>query len=160
MLTVGTVTFSLDAVTGVPTFGGSGLARELAEADAISKGLTAAIPTEASSGDGGYARSLLATDAEKTKFDLEQAEGIRKRRESALMSRQFVLEDVCRQSRVYATAILTHIVNNAQVTLSGVAARVTSQSLGRTPNPNDVNTPIQAPSAPVDVPLTGTGSVQ
>jgi hypothetical protein len=32
-------------------------------------------------------------------------------------------------------------------------AHVTSQSLGLTPNPNDPNTAIQAPSSPVDIPL-------
>ena len=36
---------------------------------------------------------------------------------------------------------------------SAAVARVSSQSLGRTPDPNDPNQPIQAPASPVDLPI-------
>jgi hypothetical protein len=59
------------------------------------------------------------------------------------------------------SGIVSYIQGNAVVDFSVSGnAHVTSQSLGRTPSPNNANTAIQAPSSPVDVPLTGTGSVQ
>jgi len=51
-----------------------------------------------------------------------------------------------------ATAIVTYFKNNAE--LSGNAT-VSTQSVGRTPDPNDANTAIQAPASPVTIPVTG-----
>lgn len=59
----------------------------------------------------------------------------------------------------FAGPIVAHIVANAVVHAGTLAAHVTSESLGRTPSPNNPNTAIQAPSAAVDVPLTGAGTV-
>lgn len=59
-----------------------------------------------------------------------------------------------------ATGLVPYVTSNASVVVAGtVTAHVTSESLGRTPNPNNPNTAIVAPSAPVDIPLTGIGSI-
>jgi hypothetical protein len=52
-----------------------------------------------------------------------------------------------------AEAVVAYITANAAV--SGTA-QVTSQSLGRAPNPNNAGAAIQAPASPVSVPVTGT----
>lgn len=55
--------------------------------------------------------------------------------------------------------MVTYIVGNAEVAPNSLAAHVTSQSLGRTPSPNNANVAIQAPTSPVDIPLTGAGAI-
>lgn len=52
-----------------------------------------------------------------------------------------------------ARAIINYLVANAE--LSG-NAQVTTQVLGKTPNPLAADTAIQPPASPVDIPLTGT----
>jgi hypothetical protein len=49
-------------------------------------------------------------------------------------------------SNAIAIAVVAHITANAK-------AHVTTEILGRTPNPNNPNTNILAPAAPVDVPI-------
>jgi|WetSurMetagenome_2_1015567.scaffolds.fasta_scaffold641249_2 hypothetical protein len=51
-----------------------------------------------------------------------------------------------------AGAIIDYFKNNAE--LSGNAT-VSTQSVGRTPDPNIANTAIQAPSSPVTIPISG-----
>lgn len=58
------------------------------------------------------------------------------------------------QCGVMATAIVTHITTNAEISLSGVTAHVTTESLGEVES-----VPIDPPAAPVDIPLTGTGTI-
>lgn len=55
--------------------------------------------------------------------------------------------------------MVTYIVGNAVVTPNSLAAHVTTESLGRTPSPNNANVAIQSPTAPVDIPLTGAGAI-
>jgi hypothetical protein len=57
-----------------------------------------------------------------------------------------------------APAIVDYIHANAVVDLAAVVATVSSQQVGRTPNPNNANTAIQAPSSPVALPVTNGGT--
>jgi len=58
------------------------------------------------------------------------------------------------QCEAMATAIIDHITTNAEISLSGVTAHVTTESLGEVES-----TPIDPPAAPVDIPLSGTGTI-
>lgn len=58
-------------------------------------------------------------------------------------------------------AFVTYITSNAVINVAGfVTAHVTSQRLGKTPNPNDPATAIDPPASAVDIPLAGTGHIQ
>lgn len=56
------------------------------------------------------------------------------------------LEEAARLATAWAGAIVAHITANGHAVVNGV-------SLGRTPNPNDPDTPIAAPAAPVELPI-------
>ena len=56
-------------------------------------------------------------------------------------------------------ALVPYITANAVINPGTLKAHVTTESLGNTPNPNNPATPIDPPASPVDVPLTGTGTV-
>lgn len=55
--------------------------------------------------------------------------------------------------------MVTYIVANAQVIPDTLKAHVSTESLGRTPNPNNAATAIDHPTSPVDIPLTGAGAI-
>ncbi len=58
-------------------------------------------------------------------------------------------------------SLIPYIVANAVVSTGTLAAHVTIQQLGRTPSPVDPSgdEPILSPVLPVDIPLTGAGSL-
>ena len=62
-------------------------------------------------------------------------------------ARLAVLREHGRMATAIAAGVVTHLAAHA-------TAHVTTQVLGRTPNPNNADTAIQAPSAPVDIPIT------
>lgn len=61
-----------------------------------------------------------------------------------------------RDATVVASAIITYLTANSVVSLSGAHAHVTSQQLGKT---TTAGNPIDAPASPVDVPITGGGTL-
>lgn len=58
------------------------------------------------------------------------------------------------RARALAKGIVEYIQANAEVDLASAYAAVTTESLGRTPDPLLADTPIEPPSSPVHVPLT------
>ncbi len=68
-------------------------------------------------------------------------------------------QNVAGFSNALGDAIVTYVTANAEVSAGTFAAHVTSESLGKTPNPVLADTPIVAPDVPVDVPLSGTGTI-
>jgi hypothetical protein len=124
-MTAGTVT-----VADNETVSGAGLARALYDADAATMTLMTLPTLGATTAPYSAARPVAQSD-----IDLVQT------------GRLLTLRDVARRANAYASAIVTYLQANAK-------AHVTNQSLGRTPNPNDPDTAIAAPSAPVDIPIT------
>lgn len=59
---------------------------------------------------------------------------------------QLMREDAARRATAYASALVAYIQANA-------VARVTTESLGRTPDPNNADTAIQPPLATVNIPI-------
>lgn len=122
-MTAGSVTVNDDE-----SHAGTGLALEIYLADKATLTLPA-VPTV------GLIVSPYSTDrpSNSTDVDLVKAQRVAALREAA------------RRATAYAVTV-TYIQNNG-------VARVTSESLGRTPDPNSANTPIQAPSSPVNIPI-------
>lgn len=61
-------------------------------------------------------------------------------------ARVTLLRDAARRANAYGGAIVAHVATNA-------AARVSSESLGRTPDPLAADTPIEPPTSPVLLPI-------
>ncbi|WP_438029028.1 hypothetical protein [Sorangium sp. So ce233] len=123
-MTAGTVTVASDG-----TASGGDLARALYDADVATMTLPD-LPVVGSTA----APYTAARPATQDDVDLAQAGRLR------------ALQEAARRANAYASALVTYLKANAR-------ARVTSESLGRTPSPNDPNTGIQPPVSPVDIPL-------
>jgi hypothetical protein len=61
-------------------------------------------------------------------------------------ARLATLQEASRLATAWAGAIVAHITANGHAVVSGV-------SVGRTPDPNDPDTPIAAPASPVELPI-------
>ncbi len=123
-MTAGTVTVNPDG-----TASGGDLARALYDADVA----TMALPSPPVVGSTA-APYTAARPATQTDVDLVQAGRLR------------ALQEAARRANAYASALVTYLKGNAR-------ARVTTESLGRTPNPNDANAAIQPPATSVDIPI-------
>lgn len=112
---------------------GTGLARDLYDADAASMVAAGMLPTVPTLGSTAapYTAEQPVTSAEVGAF---RAARVR------------LLQEAARRATAYASALVSYIQANAK-------ARVTSQSLGRTPDPNDPDAPIEPPTSPVDLPI-------
>lgn len=78
---------------------------------------------------------------------------------NAQAGRLTALRGVAAQANGIATGLVPYVTANAEVHVGSMAAHVTNESLGRTPNPNAADRAIEPPSYPVDIPLAGTGTV-
>lgn len=140
-LAAGTVLISVSDVGNI-SYVGSGLALALAQAEIAAK-VMPTVPTIGQT-SSPYAVSFPASQTDVT---------------AAVTIIEAIADDVQRRANAYAMALIAYFVANAVVNAGTLQANVTSQSLGRTPNPNNANTPIVAPSSPVTVPLTGAGTI-
>lgn len=132
-LAAGTVTVTAHATTGAPVYVGSGLSLALAQGyldGLIADGVLPALPAL------GSTSAPFSADRPAEQADID----------AAIAARGTLYATEARRARLYAAALVTHITANAK-------ARVTSESLGRTPDPNNANTAIQAPAAPVEIPI-------
>lgn len=108
---------------------GTGYARALYDADVA----TMTLPT---------LPMLGATDPPYTTLRPVSADDI----DLVRAGRVRALQEAARRANAYASATVTYFTANAK-------ARVTSQSLGRTPNPNNPDVAIQPPLSTVDLPI-------
>lgn len=92
-----------------------------------------------------------------------QTEGISQQERTTLeaqrdSSRLALLRSWADEANVLGPAIVDYLKANATVSIASVKATVsTSTSVGRTPNPNNGDVPIEPPTIAVDLPVTGTG---
>lgn len=132
------------AVTDDETVSGGGLARAIYNKKATSGAATLAAISDA------YASSL-ATEG----LSQQERESLVAQRDSSRLS---LLRSWAAEANDLGAAIVDYLKDNATVSLATVKATVgTSTSVGRTPNPNNGDVPIEPPSAAVDLPVTGAG---
>jgi len=136
-LTAGTVTITANATTGAPSYAGSGLA--LAIAQAYVNAFVALTPVQ-----GGFP-SMPTNGQTTTPFSAARPATLDDLAVAVAARQRFYTAEALRAT-AYATAVVSEITTNGR-------ARVTTEILGRTPNPNNPDTNIQAPAAPVDIPI-------
>lgn len=139
------------------TVTGDGLARAWFDAFVASFASTLPpVPTHDEARDGLRAERKQAADrnpsttpyVEPTEADITaRIQGAKTRRLQALRGWTSL-------PNLLAPPTVAYIQANAVVDLAAVVATVSSQQVGRTPNPNNANTAIQAPSSPVTLPVT------
>ena len=56
-------------------------------------------------------------------------------------------------------SVITYLLSNAVVNIGTMTVEVTSQKLGRVPSPNTTGTDIDPPFSPVNIPITGSGTL-
>lgn len=128
MMIAGSVTVASDE-----THTGTGLALARYEADKasmVAAGMLPSLPLLAAT----TAPYSTARPVEQTDIDLTKA------------GRLAVLREAARRATASAAADVAYLQANA-------SARVTTEVLGRTPDPNDPGADIQPPAAPVDIPI-------
>lgn len=106
---------------------GDGLAKALYDEDVLTLNLPAVPTLGSTTAPYSAGRPVVASDVENA-----QAQRV-----GALRAR-------ARQANAYAKGIVLYMQANA-------VARVTSESLGKTPDPNNADTPIEPPDSPVDI---------
>jgi hypothetical protein len=135
----GNVSVDLDA-NGDPLFSGSGLALEWARATILAA--LSQLPPLPSVGSTAPPyrpeRPASATD-----------------RKLSLDARRLLFQEKARDANAVAPMLVAYLQANAQVDLAQVRARVAGVSVGRTPNPNAADVPINPPASAVDLPLVG-----
>ena len=136
-LVAGTVTIADDE-----TVTGTGYAGAVYDADAASVTLPSLPVLGAASAPYSAQRPVGQTDVDAAK-----------------KGRLLVLRELARRANAYASATVAYFQANAQVNPGSLAAHVTNQRLGALPSAGVAGEPIAAPSVPVDVPLTGAGSI-
>jgi hypothetical protein len=143
-LSAGTVTITADATTGAAGYSGSGLALALAQAEVTARASQLPpVPTL------GQTTDPYSAERPATQTDID----------TAVLVTQALYDEIEVRAVAYAIATIAYFVANASIAAGTLVAHVTTQQLGRTPNPNTADTPIVAPSAPVDIPLTGAGTI-
>lgn len=142
-LSAGTVSITANATTGAPSYTGSGLALLMAQnliGQMITDGALPAVPAVGST-SSPFSVARPATASDVTDF---------------VNARQAIYNDEARRANQYAAAVVSHITGNANVTPGSLSAHVTTQQLGVT---TTTGVAINAPSSPVDVPVTGLGLI-
>jgi hypothetical protein len=119
----GSATISINTTTGAITTSGTGMAKALADAEASAM------------------MTLSAYNAWLASFNCPPVAAA-----DYAKALEFQRGDRAARANAYAAALVTYLQANA-------VAHVTTESLGKTPNPNNADTPIVAPASPVDIPI-------
>lgn len=119
------------AVAGDESVTGSGLARELYDADAATMPLPTVPGLGVTTSPFTVARPSNTSDQNAIKA-----------------ARLVILRDLARRANAYATAIVAHITANAVATIS------TSARAGKIPNPVVAGDPIDPPGTAVTLPIS------